>query len=499
MISFARSSRLCWLLIVYLFVSAEPSLAVQPKYGPEFEFSNIDLLLKKNGNMSPWHGRLLEKKNAKILADYINQRCPEYDCVMTRVDGKFGKEWRFTFPDGFWFQVSWDPGCVEVIAEPLTVEHWKQKEDLMSELLFESAKGSGVSQSIGIYRHLAGHINQGFVSSYNGDADLFLYDFVDFQNHSELGVGILGKDFFNASPIHYLGEGHKAALEEVVRKQLRSGYLNAHFAAQDINSTVYTLGTSEGHPVEDAPHYQAIGLKSITGYGRSRLRSGKKYEVSPLGEQRTEHRYVRVQKSFQDYLLTIEYFDERLAALRQRLKQGAPRFFLRTPVERFLNKQAMVDLFWAYLQDLGMSFEKYKNLLPDWDEFVFPDQILLRKSEEIDFQDMTVQWKLKFWARVGFANAWVRQKLTDLMATKDTQIPYLRFKVLGEILHFADAQDQTNPEFVAMLDQYVSQIENSTDPKIAGEVYRRFQQQDYMLKGFSGQRAAAYRCRSAFY
>lgn len=85
------------------------------------------------------------------------------------------------------------------------------------------------------------------------------------------------------------------------------------------------------------------------------------------------------------------------------------------------------------------------------------------------------------------------------MATKETQIPYLRFKVLGEILHFADAQDQTNPEFVAMLDQYVSQIEDSTDPKIAGEVYRRFQQRGYMLKGFSGQRAAAYRCRSAFY
>src|SRR5258707_430830 len=121
-------------LIFALGLGSKTALAWPPTFGTEFNFTN-----KKLHEMP---GNTVGKRNqeaANAMADQVKRACGS-DCSVMPHEGKFGlTEYRIGFKDGWWFNISSDPGVVEIQTLPETAAMIRSNVERLQKYIFDQA------------------------------------------------------------------------------------------------------------------------------------------------------------------------------------------------------------------------------------------------------------------------------------------------------------------------------------------------------------------------
>jgi hypothetical protein len=315
--------------------SASAAWAWPLTFGAEFEFTNSEL---KPGTGGMLGGK--ERDAALQMLEAVRTLCAQQGgCRIRTIPGKFGLDYRVRFKDGWWFQISYDPACVEVQTRPSTLEELRALRDRIQTFIFGAAKSAGLHAAL---PGSGGHVNVGARSAFD-DVDQFLAFFVDYANHPELGMGITGKDHWNAPPIVALGQDQRDQLKAILAERKQGMHGTIREAASAIISRVYTRTLNKDWP---GYHHQAIGLKKLAAVAFL-------FEDLPF-----EFRAVRGQGSLDDFLLLGELVTARLRYLRE-TKDAV--VFLDGP-SGSLGAQEIIDRFYVYVTETGEPWEKYESL-----------------------------------------------------------------------------------------------------------------------------------------
>lgn len=120
---------------------------------------------------------------------------------------------RVEYKDGFYFDVTMDPACLEVIPKPMTISELRKNKERIQKDIFDMLKASGLEP------HRAfggGHIHLGAISAFGNDVKLFRNFLVDTANHTELASGALENDAENATPLYKLNKNQRKAFKKLI-------------------------------------------------------------------------------------------------------------------------------------------------------------------------------------------------------------------------------------------------------------------------------------------
>jgi hypothetical protein len=283
-------------------------------------------------------------------ADAIRAKCLSLGCTVEDVKpGKHGvTEYRVVMPspDGWWFKIAYDPWCVEIQTKPSTLDEWRARKDLIDDLIFKTAKGGGfITQE----SSLSGHLNIGFRSAFQGKAERFLRFFVDYANHPELALGVLGRDVYNGPPLSVLRQSQREALSAIVERFHRGTFRSVPQIARAIVDQVYThTYKPEWNAGAGRMHYQAMGIDKILSEG------------GDGGDVPFELRAMRNQTSAEDFILQGELQELRVAYLEKE-----------RPLLRYLeledkspSPEQQASRFYVYVVEADGDWGKFSKLLP---------------------------------------------------------------------------------------------------------------------------------------
>jgi hypothetical protein len=273
-------------------------------YGPEFTFTNNQMIDAQPGSHVTNNPMTVYFK--KRLAQAILERCP--DCVKKTGADRYGnKVYRIIYTDGFYFEVTTDPGVVEVKMKPLTVTEIasaRYKGRIQNDLFDIAASLGMIPGRVG-----GGHIHMGLQTSVGSDLLLMRNLLVDFANHPELALGILHNDMRNAPPISRLPIEQQNAFKKIIA-EVDSGEIQTlvELAAR-VTEFVY------GGP--DFQKKQALNLDRVT---------------QPLWlkfERTIEFRAIRALASAEEFVMIVRLLDARmeyLSSFRHPLPLDIPTF-----------------------------------------------------------------------------------------------------------------------------------------------------------------------------
>jgi len=347
-----------------------------PTYGPEFEFTTQKLKDGYTDLKTSSKQDSLEDRAHQEFAAYLEESvCPQMDCVVKKVRGKWNSsDYKVEFSDGWFFTVSFDPMVVEITFKPLTLAGLYEKRDLIQTAIFQSAKEFGLitDQSV-----TSGHFNVGVKSATKNKAENFLRFFVDFANHPELSLGVLGEDWNNAPTLSFLKESQRQALQQLIEKQRGpERFKKIAELTRYIQDFVYTHTRNENWGPE---HYQAMGLKQIN---KANLDS----RDAPF-----ELRAVRGQRNVDEFILLAELFEARLAFLNAQI--GKP--ILYDQISRTIyNERELRTRFYIYITEMGLPFEKFEPLMPENLRKISVDPMFVGKNPKLALESIERYWDL---------------------------------------------------------------------------------------------------------
>lgn len=339
-------------MIAFLSAPSHEARAWPPTFGAEFTFSNPDLATKDFGP---------NRKAREVMMDRIREYCRVALCnVKEGVDA-----YLVTYGDGWWFNVSVDPGVIEVQTKASTLEELEGVRPRLN-AVFEIAQQSGV------YPHPilgGGHINIGAVSAFGlgglGESPenlrLFRDFFVDFANHPELAEGILDEDYFNGPVLNALGEDQRAAFVKLLKDVDEGKVTTIADFTRRLQKEVYfrTVHEKWGPPQK----YQALNVKRIPD-------DSFDDEVKTL-----EIRPVRAQKNADEFIREARLFQKRLEYLKS-LSKPVPYVFKRF---KWSEKRQALRHFYQYVQEAGLDPEDYRSVLDDKWKAVDPGPTLVER------------------------------------------------------------------------------------------------------------------------
>ena len=329
--------------------------------GGEFEFVDFSVPVVLGSGLKGH-----EEAMAQRMVKSIQEICPPPQCQEKRVEGKFGKESRFQLENGFWFQISWDPNVVEVRTRPSTVAEVRAMAPILQKLIWGSAERVGL---IPDPERRAGHFNFGAMKSFDGKALEFLKFIIDYANRPELANGIFrDTNSLNAPHLAQLKEEQRRALSDLAAKSLvppqeekvtlanifskprkHPTQMTIAEMAYDLVSHVFYETSNPMYTGPDAWHYQALGLKSVLMIG-------------PDSDRPLENRAVRSQRDIYDFILMAELMEARISYLK-----NLPQETAFTVTETFKGKftaQELVNRYYIYVTETGLTWDVYKRLLP---------------------------------------------------------------------------------------------------------------------------------------
>lgn len=202
-------------------VSFAPPQKWEPTWGAELTFTSDAQEQSKdygpNGD-KPWSTENQEamekflavaKKELKGRSDVVSiQHLSDAD--------KWGNDVvRVKYADGFSFDVTMDPFCLEVIPQYGTLGHFKKNKNRIQKDIF------GLMKKIGLEPRRdtgGGHLHMGAQSAFGDNVLLFRDWLVDKANHSELSTGAMEKDYSNSFPLVKLTKSQRLRFEEWVKE-----------------------------------------------------------------------------------------------------------------------------------------------------------------------------------------------------------------------------------------------------------------------------------------
>lgn len=329
------------LLFTCVLLFTELSWAWPPLYGAEFTFTNDAMMNEKIS------GSIVNSPKAELaqeeLKELIKSRCQ--GCTMRTTTNSYGvKTYKFTYPDGFWFIVATDPGCLEIQTKPSTFAEYKSYSKIIQADLFDSATMLGMftDKDVG-----GGHIHIGMKSAFDGDAVLFRNFVADYSNHGELNSGIMDTDKYNAPSIDDLNRNQRKAFKELLfdfdngktKLQTIKGFAKA------LEETVYYKTPTGWNP---AYKYQALNVHRVHG------------EEFAEAARTVEIRAQAAQETFDDFLKQIQLYEKRIKFISS--KPTKRLVYLDQGVE--LTGREKLERFYAYVVESGLVWDDYKYMLP---------------------------------------------------------------------------------------------------------------------------------------
>jgi hypothetical protein len=321
-------------------------------FGSEFTFTNEEIMadgkrLGDEQSASPSNLAAME-----TWKNWVQKECP--NCVITKqIDREKNPFYRIEHPTGFWFQIAVDPWVVETQMKPLTLQEYKKLRNVINSLVFEGAK-----KSAGLTPHRiigGGHIHLDLETTFKNDARFFRNLFADYQNFPELAVGVFGDHSDNAPPLAVQKKSQREELHRILTNFDTNPFdYSIEELAEEIEKNVYT----ETFYYKFGPKkYQAVNLNRVTN------------PHIPSSDRTIEIRGFAPQKSIDEFILILELLEARLAYVKS--YDGSIKFNHETtleadPVEETISDpQRVVDQFYKYVTQAGLSWEKYKVLLPE--------------------------------------------------------------------------------------------------------------------------------------
>lgn len=415
------------------------AFAWPPTYGSEFNFGSPELQQQwsdrgrqANYQGSQWQVPAESEKNAaKKFGEKVKEHCGE-DCTVTPHSGKFGAtEYKVEFRDGYTFNISVDPACVEIQTEPETLAHIETYESRAQQYIFSVADELGMDGA----RQTA-HFNVGILSAFEGEPKAFLKYFINYHNLPELATGVLGQDAANAPPVSHLKPEQRAALSKIVEDVNAGKISTPQQVAVRIQKEVYT-----STPTFDAGfHYQGISVKYVRE--STRLPQDRPFEFRAPRQPKTAH----------ERTLLAELSEKRMAF--ERANDG-PIAFLDVPKQTSYSVAEQANSFRFYLSEMGADWDHFKELLPPELQTQPPDAFL---SGAVDWSSAADVQSVKTYARYISNSAWVRTRMKALLKSPEA----IASGKVEEVLEASGSSlgVQANREAQVVLNEFIASVKS---------------------------------------
>lgn len=329
---------------------AKRAKKVRPTFGAEFTFTNRVLAKGDYGK----EGEIIcSDENIaaqKAMKDTLSQMCRQRkNCHIEKDLDRYGVElYRVKYNDGWYFELTLDPGVVEVTTKPATLKEFEKMRSRIQEDIFDVAKQNHLFPWTNNQDSGGGHIHIG-ADIFEKNPELFRNFIADFANHSEIAWGGLLYSADTAAPLAKLPSQKRKNFAAFL-KQFDEGHISdAAKLAQKIEKEVYGPPLSRG----DEPHKnQALNMHRMVNP-----------KVPP--KQRTlEVRSIRSQRSAKEFLKEIRLFQARLNYLNRLDK---PVVYTNSPIPKVAKRARN---FRRYVVEAGLEWDDIKSiLLPSWQKY----------------------------------------------------------------------------------------------------------------------------------
>lgn len=342
------------LLLLFFFSISKAQILIESgiTHGGEIEFTSdwihaVDLHQRK-GKL---RGR--EWPAARAMARVVGQKCKTLGCKVLSVDGKWGKEYRVQLNSGWWFQISYDPLCVEIQTKPATLQELYLNQEIAQDLIFDSAAKAGLE----VKPNRATHMNTGARSAFGYDLrNLFNY-FVDNANHPEFSSGVFRKNWNTAPPL-VLSHPDAEPVINSIREKIENKKINSfsQLAKEIIKNLHSTFLSSQFNPRRN----QDLSFRKLVELNESSaLQNSKEIDV-PF-----ERRGVRAVRSFQEFILHAEMIESRIAWVNA--QSGWIPFVSKKATDMTTDQKA--DFFKQWLSETGLSESRYLPVIKETPSF----------------------------------------------------------------------------------------------------------------------------------
>jgi hypothetical protein len=289
-----------WLFFFFSVSHAQILLESGITHGGEIEFTN-DWIYAADSKDKVGRLRGREFPAAQKMATIVEKKCKSLGCKVTRVQGKWGKEYRVHLHDGWWFQISYDPLCVEIQTKPATLQELYLNQELKEELIFGSAREAGLDSR----PSRATHMNTGARSAFGYDLRSLFNYFVDNANHPEFSSGVFRHNWNTSPPLALndidLDKRIKSIQIQIEKGQIKSFKELALLILRQLHSNFLS---SQFNPNRN----QDLTFRKLTSLARQNESSNY-----PEADVPFERRAVRAVRSFAEFVLHAEVIESRIA------------------------------------------------------------------------------------------------------------------------------------------------------------------------------------------
>lgn len=230
------------------------------------------------------------------------------------------------YPDGYWIRIEIDPWCVEVTGRHLSLAAYAEVAPRL-EQIFACARAVGLAPH---HRIGGGHVHVDR-ASFASPRDLRNF-LVDYWNHAELALGVLGFDPLNAPALAGCGDAARAALVDGLAR-FDAGEWELAALLAHVRAAVYVDAAPDLPAGADRAKYQAIAM----------------HHPFTL-----EVRAVRPHRSFAEFLRVCELFAARVAFLRGR--PPIPLRLERWPSDARMPRDLALDRFATYCAEMAVAY-----------------------------------------------------------------------------------------------------------------------------------------------
>lgn len=335
--------RLMAFVVVFLF--ATQAKAFSPTFGAELTFTNMEV---SNGDYGDGNV-VISYESEDALDDWaaslIKLCFRRGDCDVQNHRDKYGlRIYRVVYKDGWWFQLSSDPGVIEIQTKPTTLRMLENRRDRIQEDIFDTGAQLGLFPS---HNDGGGHIHIGAQAVFER-RDLLRDFLVDYANHPELAMGILEQDEANAAHLSVLKPKQRKAFAALIESWDKNRVATPQRLAERIVDEVYYEAYfRDWYP---SAKYQAVNLSRIND------------EYFAPEEQTIEMRALRAERSADEYIKLARLFQKRMEYLSKLKERPA---YLDNDVPHFIADR--VESFRRYVVESGLEWDDYKVFVPkEW-------------------------------------------------------------------------------------------------------------------------------------
>jgi hypothetical protein len=277
------------------------------------------------------------------MAEIVAKKCRSFGCKVARTQGKWGQEYRVLLHDGWWFQISYDPLCVEIQTKPSTLQELYSNQKVREELIFGSAQEAGLESR----PNRATHMNTGARSAFGYDLrGLFNY-FVDNANHPEFSSGVFRHNWNTSPPLVLntidLNKEIKSIQEQIENRQIKS--------FKDLAIQIQRRLHSNFLSSQFNPHRnQDLTFRKLTELSQEQENTSNQEIDVPF-----ERRAVRAVRSFSEFVLHAEMIESRIAWVKT--QAGFIPFIRKAP--QVLSASQRDAFFKSWLKETNLSIERY--------------------------------------------------------------------------------------------------------------------------------------------